>query len=183
MSNGHEAKLNHHAVLALLGVIDHPEKTMVALLRSDCEIRPEVRALLADALESKRGPIPLTFKRSRAQQKSLSTQRWEQRIKRGRKVDEHISDNGFAKTMEVFPGKVGLGRKTIEADLTTARKAKRWAQLRASSQPDWPEETFDHLFAAALANSPKHLSEAELFAAADSILDDLLEWMRAPPST
>lgn len=173
MAEPTEGELNQLALLALFGLSDHPEQTIAKLLRSNCEIRPEVRALLANAFEARRGSLPLAFNGKSVAKAGRAVSRWEIRIEQGRAIERRIASMGYSKAIKAVADETHCSQKTAEAAYTASRKADKWLKSRSKDGLQWPRQAYDHVFATALANSPHGTDEDALFATADSFVEEI----------
>ena len=187
MASDDSKYLTDQAVLALRGLIDGREKALANLLRSDVALAPTIRGMLADALEGKSGLIALSTDGASKMKQPKAVRRWKQVIVLGRRAEAFMAANGYKSTAE-FGKLEGRGDKSVEADVTFTRKARRWAQDRATvlgiiadpeqsrlAQPD----IMDTLFAMAAADmggkARQKANEAEMFNKASELFAQVVD--------
>lgn len=177
MAEPDERELNNAAVLALLGLHKAPEKAIADLLSSNFELSPKFRAQLANAFMGRDGPVSLRLRGMSSMKIARRSRYWRGCIERGQAVEDLISKGEtYERAVEaVAKRKDSPGKKSVENDLTIARKADRWAQGRPGSGLVFSRQLKNAVFAQVLANLGRRADEATLFKAADIELDWIIE--------
>ena len=171
-----DLQLHHQAMLAIKGLSDEPERTVARLLRASAELSGDFRSALADALEGTGGPITLSFKGTSSKRRARAIRQWKARIQCGRAVDQKMTDGlGYEVALRTVATESKRGRKSVEADLTLSRRARKWSERRAGVGMAFNPQVKEQVFAMVLADLGRSADETTLFAAADQMFDFVIE--------
>jgi len=125
-------QLNIAAFMALAGLSDAPERDLAALLRSNFEIDPIIRTMLADALAGapKHGRISLRaegLKNSKANNLVRKVKLHTKRARIGREA-MFLQSKGesYDDAVRATASTQGISEKAVEACITFARKMDDW---------------------------------------------------------
>ena len=156
MSDELRQELNQLALLALQGLSDRPDEALIKLFQSNVELHPKVRSLMADAFAVKRKPgvVRLEVKGCNAGNEARALRLRKERIQQGIRVLK-LTAMGlpFKQALQQIAAEDCKGEKSIELSVTSAKKARAWAETRRAAmggQLNWGDEkeAYDGIFVA-----------------------------------
>ncbi len=136
--------LQMRAFLALRGGSNQPERDLAALLRSSHPIAPELREMLADALEGKgrSHTISLSAGATEMGKRVRSFGKRRNSLIRGKEARCSTAGGaGYEETLERLAAAYGVEEKTIGRDYTLAGKVAEWVHEKSNVFPDGADDS------------------------------------------